>query len=151
VADPLKRLFESPDADPVEVLRAVGTYQRYLTAVEGRAVKAARAMGRSWEDIGQALGISRQAAWERFGPRVGRSPAAAARAGLGPPFRIRLQCTCPGGQILELDRYRDQWFARPLGTEMLHEVPGPVPWTCASCGAAHESWVELPPDLPRTG
>lgn len=30
------------------------------------AVSAARAAGHSWEQIGDALGTSRQAAWERF-------------------------------------------------------------------------------------
>lgn len=31
------------------------------------AVTAARAEGASWDQIGRALGTSRQAAWERFG------------------------------------------------------------------------------------
>jgi hypothetical protein len=32
-----------------------------------RAVKAARLLNRSWEDIGRALGVTRQSAWERYG------------------------------------------------------------------------------------
>jgi hypothetical protein len=31
------------------------------------AVDQARAEGASWQEVGDALGISRQAAWERFG------------------------------------------------------------------------------------
>jgi biotin operon repressor len=30
------------------------------------AVKLARQQGRTWEEIGKALGVSRQSAWERF-------------------------------------------------------------------------------------
>jgi hypothetical protein len=33
-------------------------------------VRALRIAGASWEDIGEALGVSRQAAWERFGGRL---------------------------------------------------------------------------------
>lgn len=39
-------------------------------------VAAAREMGVSWQTIGDVLGISKQAAWERFGksdPHPGRS------------------------------------------------------------------------------
>lgn len=35
---------------------------------EARAVDLAREQGASWTDVGAALGISRQAAWERFAP-----------------------------------------------------------------------------------
>jgi hypothetical protein len=31
-----------------------------------QSVQAARKAGYSWSDIGEAMGISRQAAWERF-------------------------------------------------------------------------------------
>jgi hypothetical protein len=30
-------------------------------------VRVARQSGRSWSDIGTALGVSKQSAWERFG------------------------------------------------------------------------------------
>ncbi|MGQ0431968.1 MAG: hypothetical protein ACT452_06140 [Microthrixaceae bacterium] len=36
--------------------------------LEANAVARAREQGASWTDIGTALGISRQAAWERFAP-----------------------------------------------------------------------------------
>lgn len=39
--------------------RALDTWQR-------KAVAAARQQGRTWEEIGTACGVSRQAAWERF-------------------------------------------------------------------------------------
>ena len=31
------------------------------------AVKAARVNGATWQEIGDSLGVTRQAAWERFG------------------------------------------------------------------------------------
>jgi hypothetical protein len=34
--------------------------------VQGAAAKAARGEGSTWDEIGEALGVSRQAAWERF-------------------------------------------------------------------------------------
>jgi len=56
----------SGEVDPVELLRVVGSYQRWLAALESRAVAYARQSGASWDDIGTALGITRQSAWGRF-------------------------------------------------------------------------------------
>jgi hypothetical protein len=60
------RLINRRDADPLEVLRAASQFQRYFDAVQGAAAKAARGEGNTWDQIGQALGVTRQAAWERF-------------------------------------------------------------------------------------
>jgi hypothetical protein len=60
------RLIRSADPDPLEVIRLAGTYQRYLFEVQDRAVRAARSQGRTWEEIGDAVGTTRQAAWQRF-------------------------------------------------------------------------------------
>jgi hypothetical protein len=51
---PLEGLCESAG-----LARAVDKLQRHL-------VQQARRAGRSWTEIGAALGVSRQAAWERF-------------------------------------------------------------------------------------
>ena len=64
--DAWERLIRSSDPDPMEVLRLAGTYQRYLFEVQDKAVRAARAQGRTWEEIGEAVGTTRQAAWQRF-------------------------------------------------------------------------------------
>lgn len=58
----------------MEVLRLAGTYQRYLFEVEDKAVRAARAQGRTWEEIGEAVGTTRQAAWQRFGKVAPATP-----------------------------------------------------------------------------
>jgi hypothetical protein len=60
------RLIHARDANPLEVLRSASQFQRYFDAVQGAAAKAARAAGQTWDEIGQALGVTRQAAWERF-------------------------------------------------------------------------------------
>jgi len=52
---------------PLEVLREVAKYQRYLAAIERRTVQAARSEGRTWDEIGAAIGVSRQASWKRWG------------------------------------------------------------------------------------
>jgi hypothetical protein len=48
----------------MEVLEAVAFFQRYFKAVERQATKAARAQGRTWNDIGTVLGKTRQAVWQ---------------------------------------------------------------------------------------
>jgi hypothetical protein len=48
-----------------QAARAFGTASEGLT----RAVQAARAAGATWTDIGAAVGISRQAAAERWGTK----------------------------------------------------------------------------------
>ena len=54
---------KSPDA--LELLSLGAQFQSYFQAVEDEAIKLARGQGRSWDEVGQALGISRQAAWQR--------------------------------------------------------------------------------------
>jgi len=70
----LDRVLSDRKATPLDVLREVAKYQRYLLAVEDRAVDAARSSGCTWEAIAQAVGNSRQAAWKRWrarGPGLG--------------------------------------------------------------------------------
>jgi len=67
VWDQWEAVIRRPDPDPLEVLRAAGMYQRYLFEIQDKAVKAARAQGHTWEEIAQAVGTTRQAAWQRYG------------------------------------------------------------------------------------
>jgi hypothetical protein len=60
------RLIHGRGADPLDVLGAASQFQRYFDAVQRAAVNAARGEGHTWDEIGQSLGVSRQAAWERF-------------------------------------------------------------------------------------
>lgn len=52
-----------------EALQAVAQLNKQLAAINRQlehSVKVARRRGSSWQAIGTALGISRQAAWEQF-------------------------------------------------------------------------------------
>lgn len=53
-------------ADPLKLLAGIREGQRNLEKWQREAVTAARKQGQSWDEIGTACGVSRQAAWERF-------------------------------------------------------------------------------------
>lgn len=48
-------------------LRAVGALHRLAEQVEAAGVAAAREQGWSWEQIGDALGVSRQSVHAKYG------------------------------------------------------------------------------------
>ena len=53
--------------DPAVTLRAVGALHRLAEQVEAMAVAVAREQGWSWEQIGDALGMSRQSVHAKYG------------------------------------------------------------------------------------
>jgi len=53
--------------DPAIGLRAVGALHRLAEQVEARSVELARDQGWSWEQIGDALGVSRQSIHAKYG------------------------------------------------------------------------------------
>ena len=55
--------------DPALGLRAVGALHRLAEQVEARSVRLARERGWSWEQIGDALGVSRQSIHAKYGRR----------------------------------------------------------------------------------
>jgi hypothetical protein len=60
-----EQILESPDPDPLEILRLAAAFGSYFEAVERDGVAFARANGRTWAQIAEALGSSRQAVWQR--------------------------------------------------------------------------------------
>jgi hypothetical protein len=54
-------------ADPLKLIAGIREGSRSLERWQRKAVNAARKRGLSWDEIGAAYGVSRQAAWERFG------------------------------------------------------------------------------------
>lgn len=57
---------------PLNALRSTQHVRELLPAWESRLARQALANGETWETIGAALGISRQAAWERLRPGIAR-------------------------------------------------------------------------------
>lgn len=59
-------------ADPLAALAELRARQAQMQAqlqpAVARAVARARARGHTWQEIANALGVSKQAAWERWGP-----------------------------------------------------------------------------------
>jgi hypothetical protein len=53
--------------DPAVGLRAVGALHRLAEQVEATHVALARRQGWSWEQIGDALGVSRQSVHAKYG------------------------------------------------------------------------------------
>ncbi|MEV6012198.1 helix-turn-helix domain-containing protein [Streptomyces sp. NPDC051976] len=53
--------------DPAVGLRAVGALHRLAEQVEAAHVALARRQGWSWEQIGDALGVSRQSVHAKYG------------------------------------------------------------------------------------
>lgn len=57
---------ESLPRDPLTALRVLTESEHELDRIRRTQVIAARAAGASWQQIGDALGVSRQSAWESF-------------------------------------------------------------------------------------
>ena len=53
-------------SDPLKLLAGIREGNHNMDEWQRKAVEAARQQGRSWDEIGTACGVSRQAAWERF-------------------------------------------------------------------------------------
>jgi hypothetical protein len=60
------RLAGDWEADPLDALCEAGRLGDAVEKMQRDLVRRARAGGRSWAEIGSALGVSKQAAWERF-------------------------------------------------------------------------------------
>lgn len=53
-------------AEPIKVINGITEGIRSLDSTLAEAVRLARKQGVTWAEIGSALGVSRQAAWERY-------------------------------------------------------------------------------------
>lgn len=57
------------DTDPATGLRAVAALHRLAERVEATHVATARQEGWSWEQIGEALGVTRQSVHAKYGKK----------------------------------------------------------------------------------
>lgn len=71
-AELLKRALAAPAATALEALQANEILVRLLTGWRWSAMRQAREDGRSWAEIGSALGMTRQSAWEFYNAAVAR-------------------------------------------------------------------------------
>ena len=78
VPDETRQAYERATGadDPLQALRAVAALRETLGSWETELARLALHDGVTWEAIGAALGISRQAAWERMRPKVAAAIAA---------------------------------------------------------------------------
>ncbi len=67
---------DSLPVEPLDVLREVSRAEAQLDEFRWKQIAAARDAGASWAAIGEALGVSRQSAWEYFTRRVSTELAA---------------------------------------------------------------------------
>ena len=61
---------EELPADPLDALRELARTEAALDELRRQQVAAARAAGATWEQVGEALGVSRQSAWEYYTART---------------------------------------------------------------------------------
>jgi hypothetical protein len=54
------------DVDAMEVLRTASMYERYFQEVQKKAVQVVRAEGGSWQEIADAVGTTKQSAWQKW-------------------------------------------------------------------------------------
>lgn len=66
-------ILDDADHDPLTVVRRAAEAEVEVRDLLREAVGSARGAGHSWADIGGALGMSRQAAQQRFGTSSGAS------------------------------------------------------------------------------
>jgi DNA invertase Pin-like site-specific DNA recombinase len=69
----LIRKLETPDL-PLEALEAIRRLRRYLDELDAATILKARELGASSADIGEALGITRQAVYNRLRALEQRTP-----------------------------------------------------------------------------
>ena len=67
---------DSLPVEPLDALREVSRSEAQLDELRWNQIAAARDAGASWAAIGEALGVSRQSAWEYFTRRVSTELAA---------------------------------------------------------------------------
>ena len=82
--DQVRLEVELASDDPLGQLRGLRAATRQLDAWQREAIARARERGASWSDIGDALGVTKQAAWSSYNQDVRDALAnARGRSGLG--------------------------------------------------------------------
>lgn len=75
VSRQLLRKTDNVDEFPIEALQAVAQIRVALNEIEREAIARARSKGATWETIAEALGVTRQAVYQRSHRADGRKPS----------------------------------------------------------------------------
>lgn len=67
MAEPAEVMAQTASEDPEISLRGVASLRALLEAVEELQVRRARELGWSWQQIATLLGVSKQAAHQKYG------------------------------------------------------------------------------------
>ncbi len=65
-----QQVTQGQEVNPMEVLAIAAMYERYFQEIQNRAVNVLRRDGRTWQEIADAVGITKQSAWQKW-----RTPA----------------------------------------------------------------------------
>ena len=68
--DGWERGIQGDEFAGMEVLAIAATYERYFQEIQSRAVNVLRSEGRTWQEIADAVGVTKQTAWQKW-----RTPA----------------------------------------------------------------------------
>jgi hypothetical protein len=60
-----QELLQAENPDLLRILTLGAQFQAYFATIENETLQAARAAGVTWDQLGNALGTSRQAVWQR--------------------------------------------------------------------------------------
>ena len=110
--------------DPLGTLRVVAKYRSLLDEVSRRAVLTARQTGRSWDDIANAVGTSRQSAWQRY-RRLAPPEDAVLEVLARYPNRRRRHLALRDAIADDYGVMVSERFARELSAQLASLRPGP--------------------------
>jgi hypothetical protein len=109
------------DVDPLGVLRGITKGMRKLDNALRDAVASARSRGHAWEEIADALGVTRQSAWERFAQSEDEERAKAIASVAGsmkrPPGAATFEETRKEDREVETEKERRRYGSNPPGLE----------------------------------
>jgi hypothetical protein len=64
--DRWQRVIGGDEVDATEVLALAAMYERYFQEIQSRAVHVLRREGRTWQEIADAVGVTKQTAWQKW-------------------------------------------------------------------------------------
>jgi len=106
VPDPMVTAWQTAtsDPDPLAALAATRALKAHLVGWEGTLAGEAIQQGATWQQIGRAVGVTRQAAWEQLHQHVHQ---------LGQRARAQLRDLHPRQQDHRRDQRPNRWTDRP--------------------------------------